>query len=239
MSKKLQSLGLAAAIASSLTLSPQYLLATEANLTGNAGILSDYIFRGISQNDSSGNGGIDFEIAGLYAGTWLADVEEGIEYDIYGGYVHEFSNGFYLGAGYTSYQYSDNFDNEYNEVNFYTGWSDEVWSLDLEYSDGEYNGEFLDDAGNVEGDSYKFFAITSGWNGVYFKYGEFLDDAKDALGNHFELGYGMELHGFDLSAAFVQTQNANILGDPDLDEDDESHVYVGLSHTFDIMKWGS
>ena len=239
MNKKIQHLALATAIVSSSALLPQISVAAEASLTGNAGILSDYIFRGIPQNDSSGNGGIDFEYLGFYAGTWLADVGDGIEYDIYGGYVHEFENGLYLGAGYTTYQYSDNFDDEYNEVNLYAGWSNDVWSLDIEYTNGDYNGVFLDNAGNIEGDEYDFFAITGGWNGVYLTYGEFGDDADDAGGNYFEFGYGFEVGGFDVTAAFVQTEDANLLGDPATDDDEETQVYFGLHHTFDIMKWGS
>lgn len=227
---------LAVAITASSTLLPQTLVASEASLTGNAGFLSDYIFRGIPQNDSSGNGGIDFEYIGFYAGTWLADVEDGIEYDLYGGYIHEFANGFSLGAGYTSYQYSDDFDDEYNEINLYAGWSDEVWSLELEYTMGDYNGDFLDDAGNIEGDEYDYLAITAGWNGVYATYGEFGDDAEDAFGSHWEVGYGFEVAGFDLTAAYVYTDDANVL---DQEDEDESQVYFGLHYTFDIMKWGS
>lgn len=86
--------------------------------------------------------------------------------------------------GYTSYQYPDNFDREYNEVNLDAGWSNEIWSLDLEYSDGEYNGTFFDDRGNIEGDDYGFFAITGGWNGPYLTYGDFTEDADNDFGSY-------------------------------------------------------
>ena len=133
-------------------------IADDAIVTGNAGILSDYVFRGIHQSSGTGNGGLDFEYMGFYAGTWLADVEDGIEYDLYAGYVYEFENGLYLGAGYTSYQYSDTFDDEYNEVNLYAGGSVGNVSIDLEYTTGEYNGEFTNDEGLVEGDEYDFYS---------------------------------------------------------------------------------
>jgi len=122
MNKKLQHLSLAAALATS-TLVFTSTASAEATLSGNAGILSDYNYRGIPQDTGVGNGGIDLEIGGFYVGTWIADVGDGVEYDIYGGYVHEFANGMYLGAGYTTYQYSDDFDSEYNEANIYAGWS--------------------------------------------------------------------------------------------------------------------
>jgi len=243
MNKKIQHLSLAAVLATSTAVLSSNASAYEATLSGNAGILSEYIFRGIVQNDTaSGNGGLDLEIGGFYAGTWIADVDDGVEYDLYAGYVHEFANGFYLGAGATSYQYSDSFDNEYNEANFYAGWSNDLWSLDLEYTKGDYNGEFVDDNGADNGDEYDFLALTAGWNGVYLTYGMFGDDADDQLGEYFEGGYGFEVAGFDVTAAVVFT---------DLDDDpagltsdgggdgDETSAYVGIHRSFDIMKWGS
>ena len=233
MNKKLTHLLGSAAVASSVFVAPATTLADDAIVTGNAGILSDYIFRGIFQDSGVGNGGIDFEYMGFYAGTWIADVGEGVEYDIYGGYVYEFESGFYLGAGYTSYQYSDNFDDEYNEVNLYAGGSFGDVSLDLEYTTGEYNGEFLDDNGMVEGDEYDFMAATIGYNGAYFTYGDFGDDADDALGNYIEVGYSMELGGFEVTGAIVHTMDLN---DGSIDgDDDETEAYVSVHWGFDVI----
>ena len=122
MNKKITGLLGGSVLAASMITTPLTVSAEDAILTGNAGILSDYIFRGIFQDSGVGNGGLDIEYMGLYAGTWIADVGEGTEYDLYGGYVYEFESGFYLGAGYTSYQYSDDFDDEYNEINFICWW---------------------------------------------------------------------------------------------------------------------
>jgi len=228
MKRKLRHLMLASLISGStvVMLSQQAAAAdAEVTISGNAGILSDYIFRGIPQDDGVGNGGIDLEVMGFYAGTWIADVGEGIEYDLYAGYVHEWDN-FYLGAGYTSYQYSDDFDDEYNEVNFYAGGSSGGFSLDLEYTIGEYNGTFS------EGDEYTFLAVTVGYSGAYLTYGDFGDDADDDLGNYFEVGYGMELAGFDVTGAVVHTQDAEIIG---TDDDDETKAYVSVSWSFDLI----
>ena len=248
MNKKLQHFSTSAVLAAVLAAGSAVLStsasAYEATLSGNAGILSDYIYRGIPQNDSSGNGGVDLEVGGFYLGTWIADVATGVEYDVYGGYVHEFANGMYLGAGYTTYQYSDNFDAEYNEVNITAGWSNEIWSVDFEFSPGEYNGDFLDDNGNIEGDNYNFYAATVGWNGAYLTYGTFDDDADDTLGEYFELGYGFEVAGFDVTAALVHTDldrdPAGLISDGGSTSDgDETQAYVGIHRSFDIMNWGS
>ena len=233
MNKKITSLLGSAAVASSILVAPVTTIADDAIVTGNAGILSDYIFRGIFQDSGVGNGGLDIEYAGFYAGTWIADVGTGIEYDLYAGYIYEFESGFYLGGGYTSYQYSDNFDSEYNEVNLYAGGSAGDVSLDLEYTTGEYNSDFLDEDGNIEGEDYDFIAATIGYNGAYLTYGDFGDDADDALGNYLELGYTMEIGGFEVTGALVHTMDLN---DGSVDGDDEeTEAYVSISWGFDVI----
>ena len=239
MNKKITGFLGSTALATTMLATPMSLSADDAIVTGNAGILSDYIFRGIPQDTGVGNGGIDFEYAGFYAGTWIADVGDGIEYDIYGGYIYEFESGFYLGAGYTSYQYSDNFDDEYNEVNLYAGGSIGDVTLDLEYTTGEYNGIFSDSDGNDEGDEYDFIAVTLGYGGAFLTYGDFGDDADDALGYYFEGGYTMELGGFEVTGAIVHTvtdnDGFNTDGDGNPEDDDETEAYVSISWGFDIL----
>lgn len=53
-----------------VTLSSQ----AQADWTANLGFASEYYYRGIFQESSSANGGLDFESGGIYAGTWAADV---------------------------------------------------------------------------------------------------------------------------------------------------------------------
>lgn len=235
MNKKITSLVTGTAISASLLLTPAITFADELSITGNAGIMSDYIFRGIPQNDSSGNGGIDIEYGGFYAGTWAAQVDPGIEYDFYAGYIYTFENGMYLGAGGTTYQYSDDFDSEYNELNFYAGASFDDVTIDLEYTQGSYNGDFSDGSGGIEGDDYSFMAATLGYAGAYVTYGDFGKDADDDLGSYFEAGYTMELAGFELTGALVHTYDATILGDSSDDTDDETEAYVSISWGFDIL----
>jgi len=73
--------------------------ASPHTFTGNIGVTTDYIFRGISQTQHKPalSGGVDYShSSGLYAGTWLSNqswVETGpykknssLELDLYGGY---------------------------------------------------------------------------------------------------------------------------------------------------------
>jgi len=243
--KKLQHIALASVLAGSAVL--PMTASAEVSLSGNAGILSDYIFRGIQQSTGTANGGLDLEWGGFYAGTWIADVGTGVEYDIYAGYIHEFANGFYLGAGWTEFQYSDGFDGEFHEWNSYAGWSNDLWSLDLEFSGGEHNAQpgsgadaFTDSDGNGEGDDYNFFAATLSYNGIYLTYGTFGEDAEDEFGEYFETGYGFEVAGFDVTAAVVFTDiDDDPVGNVSDDDGDETSAYVGISRSFDIAKWGS
>ncbi|MGJ8667898.1 MAG: TorF family putative porin [Oceanococcus sp.] len=59
-------------------------------LTGNLGVASEYVFRGLpsSNNAAQVSGGIDWNYENVYAGTWLSNVGDGAtgnEVDLYAG----------------------------------------------------------------------------------------------------------------------------------------------------------
>ena len=73
---------------------------SNAEMSANAGIVSDYVFRGIFQEDSAPYGGFDYgHESGFYAGVWGSDVGLGLEVDLYFGYSGSFgeSGGFSRG----------------------------------------------------------------------------------------------------------------------------------------------
>ena len=83
-----------------------------AELSGNAAITSNYIWRGVTQttDQSAGQGGIDYaHESGLYAGTWVSNVnfgnsDDGYEMDVYAGFSGEAGDmGYDIGV--VSYQY--------------------------------------------------------------------------------------------------------------------------------------
>jgi uncharacterized protein (TIGR02001 family) len=96
-------------------------------LTGNFGIFSQYIFRGLSQTGRkpAAQGGFDFaHESGFYAGTWLSNIswlKEGastaaatsgiygeggsLEWDVYGGYKWNLPNDFVVDLGTLYYYY--------------------------------------------------------------------------------------------------------------------------------------
>lgn len=87
--------------------------------TGNVGLYSQYIFRGLTQTDSKPalQGGFDFAHSnGFYAGTWASNIswlhDSGVvahggslEWDFYGGYKYAINDNFGLDAGVLYYYY--------------------------------------------------------------------------------------------------------------------------------------
>jgi len=97
-----KSIVLASAIAAVLTSG-----IASAELSANAGVFSNYIWRGVTQtaDNAAGQGGIDWsDESGLYAGTWLSTITNGQELDLYAGFAGE-AGGLGYDLGVISYQY--------------------------------------------------------------------------------------------------------------------------------------
>jgi len=124
--------------------------ATMAEISGNVALVSDYVFRGISQTDNQMalQGGFDYEHdSGLYVGTWASNVDSTffnsdnpnsgkdpqIELDLYAGYSNEFGNGIGYDLGYLRYEYPGYGDADTNEV--YASLSYSGFSASVNYSD--------------------------------------------------------------------------------------------------------
>ena len=180
---------LATAVAAASFSAPSF--AEIEGLSGNIGYTSDYVFRGVDQaGDASGSAGVDYETAGFYVGAWAADVDDGLEYDLYFGYGVEMENGLSLSAGATGYYYTESsFDSSYEEVNLGAGFG----PVSVEYSIG--------DQPDVANSDYDFAAITLAHSGAYLTYGAF---GKDADGSYVEVGYAREVsEGFEASVAII------------------------------------
>ncbi len=166
-----------------------------ADVSANFGMVSDYIFRGVYQEDSSASAGIDYEDdSGFYIGTWGADVGDGLETDLYFGYAGEAGDLGYS-IGYTGYYYTDDFDDTYTEVNL--GISYGGFALDVAVGEWEGFG-FPQD--------YTFTSIGYEFDGgAYVSYGSFGDQFD---GDYFEFGYGFDFMGVDLSIALLATSDS-------------------------------
>jgi len=184
-------------------------------LSANVGVVSQYFFRGIVQTDTaSASAGVDYEIGNFSVGTWAADVQDGIEIDVYGSYGLSLGE-FDLSAGFTSYQYTGDFDTAYNEVNLGASFK----FVSVSYNVGTH------DVDGASDEDYDFLSVTAEYEGFYATYGTW---GKDFDGDYAEVGYGTEVSGFDLGVALIV--NSKEL-DLESGKGDESLVF-SLSKSF-------
>ncbi|HEX5788393.1 MAG TPA: TorF family putative porin [Woeseiaceae bacterium] len=188
----------------------------QADWSVNLGYASEYYYRGIFQKNSSANGGINFEAGGFYAGTWAADVGDGLEVDGFFGYGMDLGE-IGLSAGYTGYFYTGDFDDTYQEINL--GGSFGIASLDVAVGQYEnFEGPTLD---------YTYYALTLEQNGLYGKYAGF---SQDFDGSYLELGYGATVADIDFGIVLI-------INDEDLngtDGNDENVIFT-VGKTFDLQ----
>lgn len=183
--------------------------------TANVGWSSEYFFRGIPQKTSSASAGLDVELGGAYLGSWAADVGDGAEVDVYGGYGVELQ-GLSLTAGGTGYFYTGGFDDTYLEANLGSGYG----PLNVELSIGRHGTD-------PEPEEYWFLATTLEHAGAYGTFGTF-GDALD--GTYGEVGYRADVEElFELSVGWIYS-TGEILG---TDEDDHTLV-LGVAKTFTL-----
>jgi uncharacterized protein (TIGR02001 family) len=185
----------------------------QADWSANIGWASDYFYRGILQAPTSASGGVDFEANGFYAGTWAADVKDGLEIDGYFGYAKELG-GIDVGIGFTGYYYTGDFDDTYQEINFSTGYG----LVTLDYALGEYK--------NFDGPTqdYGYYALTVSKEGFYGRVAGF---HRDFAGEYLELGYDLALSVVDLGFKAILS-NSDLTG-----TSDESLVFtVGKAFDF-------
>ena len=184
-----------------------------ADWSANLGWASEYHYRGIFQASSSASGGLDFEQGGFYAGTWAADVGDGLEVDAYFGYGGEVGD-FSYGIGFTGYYYTGDFDDTYQEINLSGGFG----LVTLDVALGQYE--------NFQGPTqdYTYYALTVEKNGFYGKYAGF---SRDFMGEYVEVGYGATVAEIDLGISIIFA-NKDLMG-----VSDESAVFsIGKSFDF-------
>lgn len=200
------------AIASTLLLSAS---AAHADVSANIGFASDYYYRGIFQAQSSASAGIDYGQGGFFAGTWAADVKDGLEIDGYFGYGGDVGD-FGYSVGYTGYFYTGDFDDTYQEINL--GGSFGMLALDVAVGEYEnFSGPTLD---------YTYFALTLEKDGFYGKYAGF---SQDFSGEYFELGYSTTVAEIDLGLTLI-FNDKDLSGDGDSDQ----ALILSIGRSFDI-----
>lgn len=207
----------------------------QAGVSANVGVVSNYVFRGVQQTSDSDEslspqlqGGLDYEgDSGLYFGVWgsslmsKADDENyGLEYDIYGGFSGESGDVSY-GIGATYYGYTDSdWDEGYVEMNLSAGYGFVSGGLDI----GD-DKNLDDDSGYMH--YYVSFDGGEAIPGLGLTIGAMDPETSGSdTGMYADLGYGVEVSGFDLGANVVYSNE---------DIDDETYFFVSATKSFDLM----
>lgn len=187
-------------------------LRAHADWSANAGFASDYFYRGIFQSSSSASGGVDLESQGFYAGTWAADVSDGLEVDGYFGYNGSVGEDLSYGVGFTGYYYTGDFDDTYQEINLSAGYG----IATVEVALGRYDAPLSQD--------YAWYSLKLEKNGFYGRVAGF---GRDFDGNYVELGYDFSLAEIDLGIRAI-VSDRDLPGGPN-----ESLVFT-VGKSFDL-----
>ena len=194
--------------------------AQEVEVTANAGWVSQYFYRGYLQKTSSASAGLDLTAGVLSLGTWLADVGDGTEIDLYGSIGGDVG-GVSLSVGGTAYLYTGLFDDTYLEANLGAGYG----PVSVEFSIGQWDG-FGDPA------DYWFAAVTAEHEGFFGTVGGF---GNDLAGKYGEVGYGFSAADLDWTiSGILNDSDASSLVDEDGEFTPNLTLVFGVSKTFGL-----
>jgi len=224
---------LALAALSAISVLPTLAQAADApksdwTITGNAGLFSDYRFRGFTQTayKPAFQGGFDVgHSSGFYVGNWNSNVEQALyrgaslEMDFYGGYKFEVA-GVGLDVGALYYFYPTKADTlgqgHVHQDEIYIGASYSIVTAKLNYGLSNFfglgDGTGVDTKGNWYLDLSAAYDLGGGW-GVNGHYGhQYIKNATDPLiglskksVDDYKLGVTKDLSGWVVGAAVVGT----------------------------------
>lgn len=198
------------------------------DLSVNATVASDYMDRGISQNDDAVavQGGLDLSVGNWFIGTWVSEIEYGdLQYNYYGGVSYDVNEkvnitGTLMRYGYGGTTSGANLD--YDEL-----------MVDVAVGNVTINLGFSNDVFATGGDGiyanvayvYPTSIVDVNLSAGYYD----LDDAGDGSYGTASVGVSKTLMGFEVSISFItNTSDADsIFGD----DPSENTVVGTISYT--------
>ena len=218
-------------------------VSAQAEVTANAGYLSQYYYRGLLQKTSSASAGLDVAASNFSAGTWAADVGDGAEVDLYAAVDLALTDVVSVSVGGTGYFYTGQFDDTYLEGNLGIG----LGPISIEWSMGQYS--------NFDPDNklkYTFIGVTAEQGGLFATLGAsaygsaYHPELGDAISDVFGLsGEGADNTagayleaGYGFSAADLDFVISGIFNDADLSgaEDSDGLPTQELTFVFGVSK---
>jgi hypothetical protein len=150
--------------------------------------------------------------------------------DLYGGYNGSIGD-LNFGIGGTYYTYTDDFDDDYQEVNLSLGYK--IFSIAAAI--GEYDNFDGPDGDGGEGSlDYTYIAPRVDYKGFYGLVGLFSQDFDTT---YYELGYGSQFEpiGLDYKVSLIYTDDTAIKDFEESDSGETSFVF-SISKTFGLLK---
>lgn len=202
----------------SALLASSSMAAAEVKFSGNVGLTTDYVFRGLSQTDGAAiQGGFDAEVDnGLYAGIWASNVDFGdattsIEVDYYAGFAGKFNEKLGYDVGVIYYDYPDSKAADTGDYAF----TEVYGSLSYDFGPAaakfgvNHSGDYFGGSGNA---TYAYLGVDvplpNGF-GASFQYGDQSIKDNAAFGtadyNDWKLGLTKSLGGFDFALNYTDT----------------------------------
>ena len=218
--------------------------AAQAGLSSTVTLVSDYVFRGVSQTDEDPTPQVSldwYNDTGWYAGAWASDVDFGLddsyEVDFYGGYAGALgATGweYDIGLNYYSYPGSDDLEN-YAELLLGMSW--DWFKLQFGYTPDNFG---LDEAGyyvNVGGQWPLPNEFSLHASGGYFLFDEedrqFFPGAPDSYVDWI-VGVSRSWNGFDFSLDYMDTTDdaAELFGE----DVSDGRLVLSISRTFTFIE---
>jgi uncharacterized protein (TIGR02001 family) len=203
-----------------------------AEVTANAGVSSNYLWRGITQTNDGAQvfGGVDYSHdSGFYGGTWVSNVDFGegsttsYELDLYGGFAGSVGDlGYDL--GYIYYAYPDsNASSDFGELYGALSWNwleGKVSYLSNAQSDASAAEDMLYLEINA---TFEIFAETELSLHLGNSVGDTVTEWYGESDSYLDYGISIAKNGFTLG-----------ISQTDLDADDGPIFYVGYALDFEL-----
>ena len=191
--------------------------ASAVEISGNVGLSSDYIWRGMTQTngDAAINGGFDLATDnGFYFGTWSSNAggagsDYSMELDVYLGFSGEMGNeNMSYDIGYISVIYPGDDSSDFEEA--YIGFN--IYGLSILYSSGQDSSPDYSEIG---------YSVDAGPGSFGVSYGEYEDTGDNTL-----IGYDWGIGNFSLGFYYYDFEAKAGSGNAD---DDGAYIALGTS----------
>ncbi len=225
---------------------------SDLTITGNAGLYTDYRFRGYTQTGYKPalQGGFDVaHTSGFYVGNWNSNVESelyrgaSLEMDFYGGYKYALGP-VTMDAGLLHYYYPSSKTSgkkQSKQTEIYLGAAYDIFTAKFNYGLTNFFGLGDDTSTNTKGNYYLDLGVAkdlgNGW-GVNGHYGyQYVKHGKDAglVANNvsdYRIGATKDLNGWIAGASLVATSKKDFAPTASGKDGGKTGIVLSLGKTF-------